>query len=50
MYIVTGSTGLIGFSTSEYFLKRNIRVIGIDNDMRSYFLEKKAQINGKKKN
>ena len=50
MYIVTGSTGLIGFSTSEYFLKRNIRVIGIDNDMRSYFFGKKAQINGKKKN
>ena len=40
MYIVTGSTGLIGFSTSEYFLKKNIKVIGIDNDLRSYFFGK----------
>ena len=40
MYIVTGSTGLIGFSTSEYFLNKNIKVIGIDNDLRSYFFGK----------
>ena len=49
MYIVTGSTGLIGFSTSEYFLKRNIRVIGIDNDMRSYFFGKKSSNKWKEK-
>ena len=42
MYIVTGSTGLIGFSTSEYFLKKGIKVLGIDNDMRSYFFGKKS--------
>ena len=48
MYIVTGSTGLIGFSTSEYFLKKNIKVIGIDNDMRSYFFGKKSSNKWKK--
>lgn len=37
MIIITGSTGLIGSSASEYFLSKNERVIGIDNDLRSYF-------------
>ena len=49
MYIVTGSTGLIGFSTSEYFLKKNIKVIGIDNDMRAYFFGKKSSNKWKEK-
>ena len=40
MYIITGSTGLIGYSTSEYFLKKGIKIIGIDNDLRSYFFGK----------
>jgi CDP-paratose 2-epimerase len=40
MFIITGSTGLIGSSTSEYFLKRNVKIIGIDNDLRSYFFGK----------
>ena len=37
MFIITGSTGLIGSSTSEYFLKKGIKIVGIDNDLRSYF-------------
>lgn len=37
MYVITGSTGLIGSSASEYFLKKGIKVLGIDNDLRSYF-------------
>ena len=37
MLIITGSLGLIGFSTSEYFLKKHIPIVGIDNDLRSYF-------------
>ena len=49
MYIVTGSTGLIGFSTSEYFLKKGIKVLGIDNDMRSYFFGKKSSNKWKEK-
>ena len=40
MIIISGSTGLIGFSTSDYFLKKNYKVIGIDNDLRSYFFGK----------
>ena len=49
MYIVTGSTGLIGFSASEYFLKKNIKVIGIDNDLRAYFFGKKSSNKWKEK-
>ena len=40
MYIITGSTGLIGSSASEYFLTKGIKVLGIDNDLRSYFFGK----------
>ena len=40
MYIITGSTGLIGASTCEYFLKKGIKILGIDNDLRSYFFGK----------
>ena len=34
MYIITGSTGLIGSSVSEYFLNKEIKVLGIDNDFK----------------
>ena len=37
MYIITGSTGLIGFSTCEYYLRKKKKIIGIDNDLRKYF-------------
>ena len=40
MYIITGSTGLIGSSASYYFLNNGIKVLGIDNDLRSYFFGK----------
>ena len=40
MIIITGSTGLIGYSVSDYFLQKNIKVIGIDNNMRKYFFGK----------
>ena len=40
MIIVTGSTGLIGSATCEYYLKKKINVLGIDNDLRSYFFGK----------
>ncbi len=35
--IVTGSTGLIGSESSKFFLEKGFDVVGIDNDMRSYF-------------
>jgi CDP-paratose 2-epimerase len=37
MYIITGSTGLIGSSTCEYYLNKKKKIIGIDNDLRKYF-------------
>ena len=40
MFIVTGSLGLIGSSVSEYFLNKKISILGIDNDLRSYFFGK----------
>ena len=40
MIIIAGSTGLIGYSASDYFLQKNIKVIGIDNNMRKYFFGK----------
>lgn len=35
--LVTGSGGLIGSQTSDFFHKKGYHIIGIDNDMRSYF-------------
>ena len=37
MYIITGSTGLIGSSTCEFYLNKKKPIIGIDNDLRKYF-------------
>ena len=35
--VVTGSSGLIGGEAVDFFMSKNFRVIGIDNDMRRYF-------------
>ena len=35
--VITGSSGLIGSEATKFFLKRGFKVIGIDNNMRSYF-------------
>lgn len=35
--LVTGSSGLIGSESVKFFLKKGFNVVGIDNDMRSYF-------------
>ena len=40
--VVTGSGGLIGSESVEYFAKEGFDVIGIDNDMRSYFFGDEA--------
>jgi len=40
--IVTGSAGLIGSESVEFFIKKGFRVIGIDNDMRGKFFGKEA--------
>lgn len=40
--IVTGSSGLIGSQTVKFLIEKGYHVIGIDNDMRSYFFGPEA--------
>ena len=40
--IVTGSAGLIGAETVRFFSRKNLTVIGIDNDMRRYYFGNSA--------
>lgn len=35
--LITGSSGLIGSESVKFFINKGYNVIGIDNDMRSYF-------------
>jgi len=49
MILITGSTGLIGFAASNFYLKKNNKVIGVDNDLRSYFFGKKSSNKWKEK-
>ena len=35
--LITGSAGLIGSRAAEFFSLKGFKIIGIDNDMRSYF-------------
>ena len=49
MFIITGSTGLIGSSCAEYFLSKNEKILGIDNDFRSFFFGKTASNKWKEK-
>ena len=38
--IITGSAGLIGSQTAQFFHNKGFEIIGIDNDMRAYFFGK----------
>lgn len=40
--LVTGSAGLIGSESVEFFCKKDFEVHGVDNDMRSYFFGNEA--------
>ena len=40
--LITGSSGLIGSQAAEFFFKKGYQIVGIDNDMRSYFFGKEA--------
>ncbi len=42
MILITGSTGLIGSDACLFYLNKKETVIGIDNDLRSYFFGKKG--------
>lgn len=46
--IITGSAGLIGSEATEFFAQKGFLVIGIDNNMRSYFFGESASTNFKK--
>jgi len=35
--LITGSAGLIGSESVKFFIEKDFKVIGIDNDMRKYF-------------
>jgi len=35
--LITGSAGLVGSACAEFYCKKNVSVLGIDNDMRSFF-------------
>jgi CDP-paratose 2-epimerase len=40
--LITGSNGLIGSESVKFFIDKGFKVIGIDNDMRSYFFGEKS--------
>ncbi len=40
--LVTGSGGLIGSEAAKFFAEKGFNIIGVDNDMRSYFFGKDA--------
>jgi len=40
--IITGSSGLIGNETVNFWHKKGFNIVGIDNDMRSYFFGEEA--------
>ena len=41
--LITGSSGLVGSESVNFFSKKKFDVIGIDNNLRKFFLEMKAQ-------
>ena len=47
--LITGSCGLIGSESVNYFSKIFDLIIGLDNDMRSYFFSKSASVDWNRK-
>ncbi|HEY4255121.1 MAG TPA: NAD-dependent epimerase/dehydratase family protein [Chlamydiales bacterium] len=40
--LITGSCGLIGSEAARFFADKGFKIVGIDNDLRSYFFGKEA--------
>ena len=40
--LITGSSGLVGSESVNFFSDKGFDVVGIDNDLRSYFFGKEA--------
>lgn len=47
--LITGSAGLIGSQSVKFFTEKGYNIIGIDNDMRSYFFGNEASTSLSKK-
>lgn len=47
--LVTGSAGLIGSETCKRFAQEGLDIVGIDNDMRSYFFGQESSTAGTRK-
>ena len=47
--LITGSCGLVGSESVEFFIKKKFKVIGIDNDYRKFFFGKNASTSKIKK-
>ena len=43
--LITGSCGLVGSESVEFFVKKKFKVVGIDNDFRKFFFGKSASTN-----
>ena len=48
--LITGSLGLVGSESVNFFLKKNFKVLGIDNNRRRFFFGEEGSVNSKKKN
>ena len=42
LVLITGSSGLVGSESVDFFCQKGFDVVGIDNDLRKYFFGKKA--------
>jgi CDP-paratose 2-epimerase len=40
--LITGSAGLIGSEAAKFFAQKSFEIVGIDNNMRSYFFGEEA--------
>ena len=45
--LITGSNGLVGSESVNFFSDKGFKVVGVDNDLRKYFLVTMLQRNGK---
>lgn len=46
--LITGSLGLVGSESVNFFLKKKFQVLGVDNDKRKFFFGKEGSVKSKK--
>ena len=42
LVLITGSSGLVGSESVDFFCQKGFDVVGVDNDLRKHFFGKKA--------